>query len=45
VVMRKRIGRSKVLEFFGDLSPCLVGLEAVHQRTIGVASCRRSATP
>ncbi len=28
VVMRKRIGRSKVLQFFGDLSPCLVGLEA-----------------
>src|SRR5437762_4762420 len=28
VVMRKRIGRSKVLEFFGELSPCLVGLEA-----------------
>ena len=28
VVMRKRVGRSKVLEFFGDLSPCLVGIEA-----------------
>jgi transposase len=28
VVMRKRVGRSKVLEFFGGLSPCLVGLEA-----------------
>src|SRR5689334_10993309 len=28
VVMRKRINRSKVLQFFGDLSPCLVGLEA-----------------
>jgi transposase len=28
VVMRRRIGRSKVLEFFGGLSPCLVGLEA-----------------
>jgi transposase len=28
VVMRKRIGRLKVLEFFGGLSPCLVGLEA-----------------
>jgi transposase len=25
---RKRINRSKVLQFFGDLSPCLVGLEA-----------------
>ena len=28
VVMRKRVGRSKVLEFFARLSPCLVGLEA-----------------
>ena len=28
VVMRKRVGRSKVLEFFGSLSPCLVGIEA-----------------
>jgi len=28
VVMRKRINRSKVLQFFGDLSPCPVGLEA-----------------
>jgi transposase len=28
VVMRKRVGRAKVLEFFGGLSPCLVGLEA-----------------
>jgi len=28
VAMRKRIGRSKVLEFFGGLSPCLVGIEA-----------------
>jgi transposase len=28
VVMRKRVSRSKVLEFFGNLSPCLVGIEA-----------------
>src|SRR6266702_4858033 len=28
VVMRKRVGRSKVLEFFGGLSPCLIGIEA-----------------
>jgi transposase len=28
VVIRKRISRSKVLEFFSDLSPCLVGIEA-----------------
>src|SRR6478752_8155552 len=28
VVMRKRVGRAKVLEFFSGLSPCLVGIEA-----------------
>ncbi len=28
VVIRKRISRSKVLEFFTDLPPCLVGIEA-----------------
>src|SRR3974390_1899034 len=28
VVMRRRISRSKLLEFFGGLSPCLVGIEA-----------------
>ena len=28
VVIRKRVGRAKVLEFFGDLPPCLVGMEA-----------------
>ena len=28
VMMRKRVGRAKVLEFFGGLSPCLVGIEA-----------------
>jgi len=28
VVIRKRISRAKVLEFFGALSPCLVGIEA-----------------
>ena|ERR1051326_6019779 len=28
IVMCKRINRSKVLQFFGDLSPCLVGIEA-----------------
>ena len=29
VVMRKRISRAKVLEFFGGLSPCMVGIEAL----------------
>src|SRR6516165_3395888 len=28
VVMRKRVGRTKVLDLFGGLSPCLVGIEA-----------------
>ena len=28
VVMRKRIGRAKVLEFFAALAPCLIGIEA-----------------
>ena len=28
VVIRKRIGRVKMLEFFADLPPCLVGIEA-----------------
>jgi len=28
VVIRKRISRAKVLEFFADLSPCLIGIEA-----------------
>jgi transposase len=28
VVMRKRISRAKVLEFFADLPRCLVGMEA-----------------
>ena len=28
VVIRKRIGRAKVVEFFADLPPCLVGMEA-----------------
>jgi transposase len=28
VVIRKRIGRTKVLEYFCDLPPCLVGIEA-----------------
>ena len=28
VMIRKRIGRSKVLEFFAELPPCLVGIEA-----------------
>src|SRR6516162_9975997 len=28
VVLRRRVSRAKVLDFFGGLSPCLVGIEA-----------------
>jgi hypothetical protein len=28
VVVRKRVSRAKVLEYFGELPPCLVGIEA-----------------
>src|SRR5271157_4922458 len=28
VVIRRRIGRAKVLVFFADLAPCLIGIEA-----------------
>ena len=28
VVIRKRVGRAKLLEFFAALPPCLVGIEA-----------------
>jgi transposase len=28
IVIRKRISRAKVLEYFGELPPCLVGIEA-----------------
>ena len=28
VVIRQRISRAKVLEYFGDLPPCLIGIEA-----------------
>ena len=28
VVIRKRVGRAKVLEFFAKLPPCLVGMVA-----------------
>src|SRR5258708_13023128 len=28
VVIRKRVSRAKMLEYFGELPPCLVGIEA-----------------
>ena len=44
VVIRKRVSRAKMLEYFGGLPRCLVGIERVRQRIIGAASCRRLAT-
>jgi transposase len=46
VVIRRRIGRAKVLELFTDLPPCLVGMDAslawkpAQRRTSGHASSR-----
>ena len=45
VVIRTRVSRSKVLQFFADLSPCLVGIEACRRHIIGAVSCNRSGTP
>ena len=40
VVMRKRIRRAKLLEFFAALSPCFVGIEAwAHLKLAGLALC------
>jgi hypothetical protein len=33
VVIRKRVSRAKVLEFFAGLPPCLIGIEALSERT------------
>ena len=44
VVIRKRISRAKVLEYFGEPPPCLVGIEACPSRITGAASFRRLAT-
>ena len=35
VVIRKRISRAKVLEFFATLTPCLVGIEDAQLHIIG----------
>ena len=49
VVIRKRVGRAIVLEFFAKLPPCLIGMEACGTRTSGRASSRsvgkRTAAP
>jgi transposase len=51
VVMRKRVIRAKLLEFFATLPGCLVGIEAcptahycVRPRTIGAAGFGHLAT-
>ncbi len=43
VVIRKRVSRAKVLEFFAALPPCLVGIEACPTHIIGAAGCKSSA--
>lgn len=45
VVIRKRVSRGKVLEFFADLSPCLVALKPAQQHIIGAVSCNHWGTP
>jgi transposase len=40
VVIRKRVGRARVLEFFADLPPCRAGWKRAQQRTSGLASSR-----
>jgi transposase len=34
-VIRKRLRRARVLEFFADLAPCLVGMEACERASLG----------
>ena len=44
VVIRKRVSRSKVLEFFAACGHALSGSKPVRQPITGAASCRRLAT-
>ena len=44
VVIRKRISRAKVLEFFAGCRPAWSVLRLVRAHIIGAASFRRSAT-
>ena len=43
VVIRKRVSRAKVLEFFSTLPACVVGIEACPSAIIGAVSSGRSA--
>ena len=45
VLIRKRISRAKVLEFFTDLPACLVGIEACPSAHYWGREFRRLATP
>jgi len=38
VVIRKHVSRPKVLEYFGELPPCLIGSMRVRQPTTAAAS-------
>jgi transposase len=40
VVVRKRLRRRQVLEFFKALPPCLIGLEPEHARVASREPCR-----
>jgi transposase len=41
VAIRKRVGRTKILEFFADLPPCLVGMEACATSHHGARELKR----
>jgi transposase len=41
VVIRKRVSRAKVLEYFGELPPCLVGSKRARPHITGAASFKR----
>jgi transposase len=44
-VLRRRLAREKVREFFANLPPCLVGLEACAAAHYWAGSWPSSATP
>ena len=44
VVIRKRVGRVKVLEFFAELPPCLVAWKRAQPRASGRARSRSLGT-
>jgi hypothetical protein len=45
VVIRKRISRAKLLEFFAALRPASSALRRVRAHIFGAASFKRSASP